>query len=272
VKGKRGRARRQPHSGGGDAAARGPSDALESSGFSPSVGAFALLALSGGWSPLPPGLYRFVRVPSSGRLEVVAGSPPAGSLLPEALVPPAAEAPAGWYLERRGAAGEEPGEALRAMALWSDPGEVARLPRIAALDRGGIRRYSLPGEGIVRLVGGRAFESSAAGIRVRALDAEAAGRGERFALALAVDSPDARASVLAAARPDELEPVVRGIAEKLALLPGLAEPERRAFARAAVVLRTLRGCSASTLEVGAGNSFVRLIPCSEGVLDRGQSR
>ena len=226
--------------------------------------------------PLPRGLYRLARSGAEGELELVAGSPPAGSLLPAALVPPALTAPAGWITEW-----PEPGrelvdgvgmggEPLRAMAIWAESGAVEGLPRLAALDRAGAERFSLPGEGLLRLVGERAREAVAGpSIRVRALDRPSLDAGVAFAGLLPGGRPADR---LAAADPEALAPVAQGIADKLGILPGLAERERRGFERVAILLRALSGCAATTLEVGPGGSFARLVPCRGDVLDRGRSR
>jgi len=230
---------------------------------------------------LPRGLYRLARSGAGGALELVAGAPPARSLVPEALVPPASTAPAGWVAEWTAGA-QDPAairdpEAfgpiepipLRAMAIWAESGAVEGLPRLAALDRAGAERFSLPGEGLLKLVGEDAEEAVASSCLVRALDRPSLDAGVSFAGALPGGWP---AGLLAAADPGALAPVAQGIADKLGILPGLAERERRAFERVAVVLRAFAGCGASTLEVGSGGSFARLVPCRGDVLDRGRSR
>ncbi|HSM12722.1 MAG TPA: hypothetical protein VLA66_01530, partial [Thermoanaerobaculia bacterium] len=240
-----------------------------------STESLGVLALARGMDPLPRGLYRLARSGAEGELELVAGSPPAGSLLPAALVPPALTAPAGWITEW-----PEPGrelvdgvgmggEPLRAMAIWAESGAVEGLPRLAALDRAGAERFSLPGEGLLKLVGERPKEAVARSCRVRALDRPSLEAGVAFAGALPGGRP---AGLLAAADPGALAPVAQGIADKLGILPGLAERERRGFERVAILLRALSGCHATTLEVGPGGSFARLVPCRGDVLDRGRSR
>jgi hypothetical protein len=264
-KGSRSRRGAGPEPGGADDFAGTPVLSTESSG---------VLALARGMDPLPRGLYRLARSGPGAELELVAGSPPAGSLLPAALVPPALTAPAGWIAEWP-EPGKElgdgvAGETLRAMALWAEPGAVEGLPRLAALDRAGAERFSLPGEGLLRLIGERAKEAVAGpSIRVRALDRASLDAGVAFAGLLPGGRP---ADLLAAADPEALAPIAQGIADKLGILPGLAERERRGFERVAILLRALSGCAATTLEVGPGGSFARLVPCRGDVLDRGRSR
>ncbi|MBP1641809.1 MAG: hypothetical protein H6Q03_478 [Acidobacteria bacterium] len=217
--------------------------------------------------PLPEGLYRVLRAPGSGRLEILCGAPPAGS--PDLLHLDADAAPAGWWAERA------PDGAARALVVWDFDGDVPGLPAVSSLDRGGARPFRLPAEPLARLVGRPLEQVEASGFRIRALEREAVARSVPLAgdlaAALGAGAGVSSPALLAAARPGPLHRRVRGLARTLGALPVVGPESARAVERVVSVLAPLTGCAFATLEIGAGGAYVRWVPCAGDVLPGGRS-
>ena len=225
---------------------------------SPLPPAFALIRLGAPLGPLPAALYRVARAGGSGRLEVIAGTPAATPPAVAGLfAATAGEGPAGW-LAQAGPAGE-----VHAAALWDAAGDVPGLPAMATLDRGTGRGMRLPTEGLARLVGRRLAERELHGLRVRAFEPATAARAEALAAGLdAALGPEAGGyAALAAARPAALAARARTAAEALEAVPLVGASEAEPLRRLERLLAPLAGCPEATLEVAAGGTAVRFVPC-----------
>jgi hypothetical protein len=235
----------------------------------PDLPTLGLVRLIRAVEPLPAGLYRILRAPGSGRLEVLSGAPPAAS--PDLLRADAdrAAAPAGWWAERAADG------AARALVVWDLDGDVPGLPAVSALDRGGARPFRLPAEPLARLVGRPLEQVEAFGFRIRALELDAVARSVPLARDLAAAlgaEPGAPApALLAAARPGPLQRRVRELARTLGAVPVIGPESARPLDRVAAVLAPVAGCPFATLEIGAGDPYVRWVPCAGSVLPGGRS-
>lgn len=234
----------------------------------PSLEVFGLIWLGERLGPLPSSVYRVVpsdRV-SSG-LEVLAGEmEKAGPdrSWPDGLVDPEAGAPVGWLVER-----DEAGR-VRGIAVWEGASGVKELPAIVVFgsssETGGSGfAFELPGEGLLRLVGERAPEAEAAGLRLRALDRGTVERAAAWmpALASAFAGPaeaGAPPRALGAASPDRLAKLTSATARLLRAVPLVDPADAARFERVATLLQPIADCRLATLEVG-GAEAVRIAPC-----------
>jgi hypothetical protein len=210
----------------------------------------ALLRVDQGRRRVPPGLYGLSRT-ADGLALASLGTRPA----PEwpAIAGDPALGVALLVLERE-AAGE------RALVLF---GEVLTggLPRSAVLSRGGARRFDLPGEGLLGLLG-ELPSAQVAGWDVVGWDEESLRRAGRVAELLATLPPQVSSGVWV--DPTRAHQVVRGVGEAIAKVPLLARGERRRWEDAEVVLEAMRQCralSVTVVEQAPPTAALRLSGC-----------